>query len=287
MTERDGYIAGVPCWVDTSQPEPHRAAEFYRQLFGWTIEDRMPPGSDAPYLVATIRGGTAAAITGVDDALPVARTWHTFVAVDSADEAAARAAAAGATVVLEPRDVGEAGRTAMLADPEGALFSVWQAGRNRGLQVVNEHGALNFNGLATRDRAGAEAFYGELFGWKALDLPSGPMWALPGYGDHLEERHPGLRDQMAAMGAPDGFIDVVAAIEPIDPADDASPAHWTVTFGVDDVDEVAATATRLGATVVAGPFDAPWTRQAVIDDPQGTRFTASQFVPENQPSPGR
>ena len=80
---------------------------------------------------------------------------------------------------------------------------------------MNEHGALNFNGLATRDQAAAEAFYGAVFGWKILRLPSGPMWTLPGYGDHLEEKSPGLRDQMAGMDAPDGFIDVVARIDPI------------------------------------------------------------------------
>ena len=108
------------------------------------------------------------------------------------------------------------------------------------------------------------------------------MWMLPGYGDHLEERSPGLRQQMAQMGAPDGFIDVVAALNPIAEDDSEVPAHWSVTFGVDDADATAAKATTLGGEVVTGPVDAPWTRLAVIKDPQGATFIASQFVPENK-----
>jgi hypothetical protein len=108
------------------------------------------------------------------------------------------------------------------------------------------------------------------------------MWTLPGYGDHLEESRPGLREQFAKMGAPDGFIDVVAAIQPIVAGDSHTQPHWNVTFGVDDADATAAKAAALGGQVVAGPIDAPWTRMVVIKDPQGAAFIASQFVPENK-----
>ena len=159
---------------------------------------------------------------------------------------------------------------------------VWQANNHKGAQVVNEHGSLNFNGLATRDPDGAKAFYGAVFGWETLSLPAGSMWTLPGYGDHLEEANPGLGEQMAAMGAPKGFIDVVAALTPIGEEDSDTPAHWSVTFGVDDADATAAKASELGGEIVAGPLDAPWTRMAVIKDPQGAIFIASQFVAENK-----
>ena len=121
-----------------------------------------------------------------------------------------------------------------------------------------------------------------MFGWQTLALLGGVMWTLPGYGDHLEENAPGLRDQMAQMGAPGGFIDVVAALEPIAHDDSETRAHWSVTFGVDDADATAAKASELGGVVVAGPVDAPWARKAVINDPQGATFIASQFVPENR-----
>jgi hypothetical protein len=87
---------------------------------------------------------------------------------------------------------------------------------------------------------------------------------------------------MTQMGAPEGFIDVVAALNPIADDDSATPAHWNVTFAVDDADATAATAKALGGEIVAGPLDAPWTRMAVIKDPQGATFVASQFVPENK-----
>ena len=84
------------------------------------------------------------------------------------------------------------------------------------------------------------------------------------------------------MGAPDGFIDVVAALTPIADGDTTTPAHWSVTFGVDDVEATAAAAKELGGEVVSGPFDAPWTRMVILKDPQGATFIASQFVLENK-----
>jgi hypothetical protein len=281
MPERNGYIPGVPCWVDTSQPDPAAVLPFYGGLFGWEYEDVMPEGSGTSYHIARIRGGDVAAIGPVAEGAPPMAVWNTYIWVDSADESTARAQELGATVIAEPFDVMDSGRMAVLADPEGAVISLWQAGTHRGAQVVNEHGALNFNGLATRDRAGAEAFYGGLFGWETLDLGAGVMWTLPGYGDHLEENSPGLREQMEGMGAPPGFIDVVAALNPIPDGDTETPAHWSVTFGVDDADATAAQVTELGGEIVGGPFDAPWTRLVVLKDPGGAVVIASQFVAEN------
>ena len=128
--------------------------------------------------------------------------WNTYIWVDDVDASVATVREAGGTVVTEPFDVMDAGRMAVVADPEGAPFCLWQAGQHKGATVVNEHGALNFNGLATRDVERAKAFYGAVFGWEVLSLPAGLMWTLPGYGDHLEESTPGLRAQMEQMGAP-------------------------------------------------------------------------------------
>jgi predicted enzyme related to lactoylglutathione lyase len=282
MPERDGYIPGVPCWVDTSQPDPEAALPFYRGLFGWEFEDVMPEGSEGKYFIGRIRGGDAAAVGSIPDGAPPMAMWNTYVWVESADETATKAGDAGGGVAIEPFDVMDAGRMAVLTDPEGAAFCVWQAKNHKGAKVVNERGSLNFNGLATRDPEAAKAFYGAVFGWRTLALPAGVMWTLPGYGDHLEERSPGLREQMAQMGAPEGFIDVVAALNPIAADDSETPANWSVTFAVDDADSIVAKARELGGEVVAGPFDAPWTRVAVIKDPQGATFIASQFVPDNK-----
>jgi predicted enzyme related to lactoylglutathione lyase len=246
----------------------------------------MPPGSGGSYFMARIRGGDVAAIGSLPDGAPQTATWNTYVWVDSADAAASAVRDAGGTALMEPFDVMESGRMAMFADREGATFCVWQAGEHKGARIVNEAGSLNFNGLATRDVAGAKSFYGSVFGWRTLALEGGvEMWTLPGYGDHLEQDNPGLRRQVAEVGGPPGFEDVVAAINPIAADEPDVAAHWSVTFAVDDADATAAKAAELGGTVVVPPFDAPWVRATVIADPQGAAFIASRFVPENRDVP--
>jgi predicted enzyme related to lactoylglutathione lyase len=268
----------VPCWIDTTQPDPEAAASFYSGLFGWEFENVMPAEEQAKYLIGRIRGGDVAAVSSQWPGAPPEAVWNTYIWVDDADDAAAKAREAGGSVLSEPMDVPEAGRTAVLADPEGAVFSVWQARGHKGARVVNEHGALNFNVLKTGDRETAKRFYDAVFGWTTLDLGSGEFWAMSAYGDHLETLTPGTRARAAEFGAA-GFEDVVAAINPL--AGDAR-ASWGVTFGTEDADATAAKAVELGGTVVVPPVDAPYSRFTVLRDPQGATFTASAFVPENK-----
>ena len=282
MSVKDRYIPGVPCWADTSQPDPEAAVEFYRGLFGWELEDVMPPDQPGRYFTARLEGGDVAAIGSVDEGAPQEATWNTYVWVESADATAARAQDAGGRVVVAPFDVGDAGRMAVLADREGAVVMVWEPRRHRGAQVVNEPGSVNFNDLNSRDPEAAQAFYGAVFGWRTLDLGGGAMWTLPGYGAFLDSLFPGTLQRMADLGAPEGFEDVVASLHVLPDDQPDTPAHWGVTFAVEDADAVAARAAALGGTVLMGPFDAPWVRMAVLADPQGATFTASQFVPENR-----
>jgi predicted enzyme related to lactoylglutathione lyase len=214
--------------------------------------------------------------------MPPTAAWNTYVWVDSADEAATKVLAAGGRVVTDPFDVLDAGRAAVVTDPEGAVFRVWQARAHKGAQIVNEPGSLNFNGLNTRNADRARSFYGSVFGWTTLAFGA-EMWLLPGYGEFLEQRDPGLRERMAESSAPEGFENVVATLNEItEDRPDVSP-HWSVTFAVDDADVIAERAAELGGEVVVAPVDAPWVRMTVITDPQGATFTASKFVPENQP----
>jgi predicted enzyme related to lactoylglutathione lyase len=283
MSEQDRYIPGVPCWVDTSHPDPEAATAFYGDLFGWAFEDVMPADAPVRYFMARLPGGDVGAIGGqMPDAPQQPATWNTYVWVDDADATAAKVREAGGTVVSEPMDVFDSGRTAVFADPEGAAISVWQPKAHRGAAVVNEHGSVNFNNLNSRDLAAAEAFYGAVFGWELLTVGDGAMWALPAYGDFLERRTPGTRQGMADMGAPPRFEEVVAGAMTVPNDQPDVPAHWSVTFAVDDADAIATRAAELGGTVIVPPFDAPWVRTTVIADPQGATFTASKFVPENK-----
>ena len=283
MPERDGYIPGVPCWVDTSQPDPEASLDFYSGLFGWEFENVLPAESPGKYFIGRIRGGDAAAVGSIPEGAPPMAMWNTYVWVESADETASKVRDAGGSVVTEPFDVMDSGRMAVFTDPEGAAICAWQANEHKGARIVNEHGSLNFNGLNTRDAEGAKAFYGEVFGWTTLALGGGAeMWTLPGYGDYLARDNPDLRKAVAEAGGPEGFEDVVASINPIPDDQPDTPAHWSVTFAVDDADAAADKASELGGKVVAPPFDAPWVRMTILTDPQGATFIASKYVPENK-----
>ena len=173
MPERDGYIPGVPCWVDTTQPDPDAAAAFYRGLFGWEFEETMPAGSGGKYLIARVRGGDVAAVSSQPQGAPSDAVWNTYIWVENADAAAAKAREAGGSVVSEPFDVTDAGRMAVLADPEGAVFCVWQARRAQG--------------CARRQRAGLTE----------LQRPQHPR---PGGGEELLRRRLRLDDARPRRG---------------------------------------------------------------------------------------
>lgn len=136
-------------------------------------------------------------------------------------------------------------------------------------------GAWNFAYLRTSDPA-ARDFYELVFGWEFADLDFATLIRCPGYGDHLAATvDPHIRERQASVATPPHFEDAIAWLAP---ADDDEPPHWHVAFTVADRDDTAATAERLGATVVTAT-DTEWTRDALIRDPQGGTFTASEFVP--------
>jgi predicted enzyme related to lactoylglutathione lyase len=274
MQKRDSYPPGVPCWIDATHPDAGAAAAFYGDLLGWTYEDRMP--GEAHYFVAQLDGLDAAGFAEGGSS-----AWLTYVSVEDADAAAARVREAGGSVTLEPQDVMDLGRTAIFTDPAGAAFAVWQPGRRAGLGVVNAPGSWNWSNLHARDLDGAARFYGAVFGWEATTIELGPgmestMFRLPGYGDFLAERDPGLRERHADPSVPPGFSDAVAWVEPL-AAD--GPPRWHVTFSAADTDAVVARAAELGGEILHEPFDAGPVRMATLRDPQGAAFSVNTYAP--------
>ena len=273
------YPPGVPCWIDTTQPEIDAAANFYAGLFGWTFRQAAPGGGTDRYLVAQLDG---ADVAGIASGREETTAWSTYITVEDADAAANRLVAAGAVLRAPSTDAGEDGRSAALADPEGVEFRLWQPKRQGGAQAVNQPGTWNFSDLHTRNPEAAVSFYQGAFGWQVDrvgfgdDADFGLMVRLPGYGDHLEATvDPEIRTRQSEFAAPPGFADAVAWIVPI--GADRTP-HWHVTFAVADRDRTALDAERLGAQVLRQD-DTGWTREALIRDPQGAVFTASQFTP--------
>jgi predicted enzyme related to lactoylglutathione lyase len=271
------YPAGVPCWVDTEQPDVEAAMNFYSGIFGWEFEDVAPSGgigsSTGRYVIATLDGQEAGAISGPGTGVA---EWNTYISVDEADAAAQHLLSVGATLKSAPTDAGAGGVQAVLADPEGAEFRIWQAGGRPGAQAVNLPGGWNFSDLHTTDTETAAAFYTTAFDWQFDTLDFGIMIRRPGYGDHLEATvDPNIRVRQSSDLVPRGFEDAVAWLASAAPGE---RPQWHVTFTVADRDRAAKDAERLGG-VILGQDDTKWTRTVLIRDPGGAVFTASQFTP--------
>jgi predicted enzyme related to lactoylglutathione lyase len=279
MTPRETYPPGVSCFIDTERSDVDAAMAFYGGLFGWSFNELAPKDAPNRFAMAELDGLAVAGIgAGPSAAHPA---WSTYISVEDADAMVEKVEAAGGKTLLAPMDVGEAGRTATFADPEGAAFRVWQAGRTAGAQLVNAPGAWNWSDLETRDIAAAKAFYGAVFGWEyqEVDFGAGPsaMIRVPGYGDHLEAITPGTLASHKELGAPEGFSDAIGWMQP--PATEDGPPRWAVTFSVADADDTAARTPALGGTVLVEPFDVPYVRMAVIRDPDGVTFAIGKFQP--------
>lgn len=276
MSSTNTYREGVPCWIDTLQPDPEAAVAFYGPLLDWTFDPPvpMPDGLAGEYRTARHDGRLVAGIGQAPVGLPTA-AWTTYIAVDGAgtpddlgatgaravavdglDAAVARAVAAGGTVVVPPTKHGDAGRVAVLVDPAGVGFGLWQAGSRGGAEQVNEPGSWTMSSLHAGDGEQASAFFGTLFGWQADVVPGTPVafWRLDGYVG-------GVASQPMPR-------DVVAVLAPIGPGD-PTPPHWSVALRVADVDAVVRRALELGGTVLLPPTDTPGFRSAVVADPQG------------------
>jgi hypothetical protein len=280
LNVRDGYIEGVTCWVDVELPDPEAGSEFYGSLFGWEFEDRMLPDAPGNYFAARLRGLDVGAVGSRPPEADWPPAWNTYVWMESAQKAADAVKANGGAVLMEPFDIPGAGRMAVLADPQGAAFRVWEPHGHNGAQLVNAPDMWNFSGLTTTDPEAAIAFYRAVFGWEASPEEDGfRFFAVPGYGDFLERSDPALRKRLDEDDAPTGFADATAWLASMEGQPQGTPPNWGVTFAVDDADAKAARAAELGGKVLVEPFDAPPVRMAVLSDPQGAVFSVSKYTP--------
>jgi predicted enzyme related to lactoylglutathione lyase len=269
MSERDGYGPGVPCWVATVHPDPEKAVSFYTELFGWEATNLMPPELPSKYFVCTRRGRDVAAVASErSSGATSSPAWDTYIWAESADDTIAKVTDAGGSVVIEPYDHLHVARMAVVADPAGAVFGVWQPSEHRGAQLVNEPGAWSMSQLNTRDPEAAKAFYGRVFGWEIDTFEMGEgeitLWRLPGYVGG-EPTQPVSRDVVGVMVPMSGDQS----------AEDVS-AHWSVDFWVDDVDVAAEKAGELGGEVKISPFDTSVGKTALLADAQGAVFSVSK-----------
>ncbi|MGH9424031.1 MAG: VOC family protein, partial [Thermoanaerobaculia bacterium] len=233
----------------------------YQSLFGWEVNEQ-PIGPTDVYSMFQVRGkavGAASTQQANEKQMGVPPHWNSYVTVANVDEATKKAESLGAKVFAPPFDVMDAGRMAVLQDPTGAVFQIWQANRSIGAQVLNEPGALCWTELTTTDTKAAEAFYTKLFGW----VPKhGGVGTPMEYTEFSVNGTPGI----GMMAKPK---DMPAHI----------PSYWMPYFQVASCDASTAKAKELGGKAMVGPQDIPGTgRFTIISDPQGAIFALFEFA---------
>jgi uncharacterized protein len=256
MPETNAFDTGKFCWADLATTDPEAGKAFYSSLFDWEIEDMPIPGGGT-YSMARVKGRYVGAVSAQMDeekAQGVPPHWNVYVSVDDVDTYAKRAEAAGGTVLMQPFDVLDSGRTAVIADPTGAVFCMWQPQEHPGYGLVNEPGAMDWNELMSPDPERARAFYTELFDWKAETAPMGEGAEASDYTVFSVGEQP----VAGLMQTPEGL---------------EMPPSWTVYYNVADCDATAAKVTELGGQVYFGPhFMETVGKFATCADPQGAVF---------------
>lgn len=255
MPEFSSHPPGTFSWPELATTDQQAGVAFYRTVFGWDVHEQ-PIGPAETYSMFRLRGKeVAAAYTMRSDEreLRIPPHWNSYVAVSNVDEAAARAKALGGAVLAPPFDVIDAGRMAVLQDPQGAVFQVWQANRHPGARILREPGALCWTELITSDTKSAEQFYTQLFGWSAKTGTDGG--STPPYTEF-------------SVGATAG-----AGMMAAQPEWGQVPPHWTPYFQVADCDASAQQAVAAGGKMMMPPTEISRVgRFAMIQDPQGAVF---------------
>ncbi|WP_282791913.1 VOC family protein [Streptomyces sp. CC224B] len=252
------YVTGSPIWVDLGTTDMDGAAAFYRGLFGWDFERG---GEEVGgYGLFRRDGRTVAGGMTVTPEMG-APAWSVYFRTPDADATARQVEQAGGRTTWEPADVLDLGRMAGFTDPGGAAFSVWQPGRNPGLELVDAPGALVWTELYAPDTEAAAAFYGTVFGWRTLGQPfEGGTYTMV---------YPGA-------GSED---DMFGGLWPLDqdPVEREAGACWMPYFQVDDIDAVVERARATGGTVRAERMDLKEVGAfAKLADPYGARFALMQ-----------
>ncbi|MGY0019969.1 VOC family protein [Streptomyces sp. YJ-C3] len=258
------FVTGSPNWMDLGTPDLDGAISFYGGVFGWRFRSAGPDAGG--YGMFQLDGRTVAGAMTVtpDQGGPA---WSVYFQSADADATAKAVEQAGGAVLFRPMDVMDQGRMAILADPAGAAFGIWQPGVNKGLDHVTEDGGLNWVELYTPDVAAAKDFYGVVFGWGAFDVefPGGTYTTVS----------PAGTDENGMFG---GVVPLDS-----DPAEAGAGPHWTPYLHVPDVDATAGKVQELGGTVRSAPVSLPGVgRIAKLADPYGAGFAVIKGDPEQQ-----
>jgi predicted enzyme related to lactoylglutathione lyase len=248
MSKIEKHQPGDFCWFELGTTDQNAAKPFYAAVLGWTPSDHpMPP--DGVYTTFKLNDADVAGAYTLrpQEAATIPPHWNLYVAVANADDTARRAAELGATIVEPPFDIPHVGRMAVLQDPTGAYFNIFQPGDHRGTGIGDESGTFSWADLSTPDPDRATAFYKELFGWTIGPAPNYPS------------SYPVIQQGANPVGGMQ--------------RNSTSPPHWLLFFLCDDVDAAAAKTIESGGAVHLAPMTMGGARFAALADPQGAAFS--------------
>jgi uncharacterized protein len=260
MPHVDQHPPGEFCWLELATIDQNAAKKFYSALFGWNVND-FPMGPGDEYTIFRVDGrDVAAGFTLRPDQKErgVPPHWLIYIAVENADQSAAKASSLGGKVLAPAFDAMEAGRMAVIQDPTGAVFCLWQAKGNTGLGITGDSGTFCWADLITPDPERARQFYSGLFGWQLTT------------GEH----------------DPSGYLHIkngekfIGGIPPTRHQGPNSVPHWLSYFYVADVDDATKKAQGLGAMIYAPPMTIEGAgRMSIVGDPQGAAFALFKESP--------
>ncbi|MFI1937387.1 VOC family protein [Streptomyces purpureus] len=257
------YVTGSPNWLDLAAPDMEAAQRFYEGIFDWTFQSAGPEAGGYGMFQSENRTVAGAMTVPPEQGPP---SWTVYFQTPDAEATAKAVQAGGGSVAVEPMDVFDMGRMAVFTDPAGVGFAAWQPGTNKGLDVVNEDGALFWLELYAPDTDSALTFYRSVFGWETTSLP------MPGDAGNYLMINPSGQGADAMFG---GIVPV-----DLDPAEAAEGPYWAPYFHVADVDATVAKAEQLGGTVRMAPVDLEGVgRIAKLADPFGARFAIMKSSP--------
>ncbi|MFQ4148272.1 VOC family protein [Arthrobacter sp. LAPM80] len=233
-----------------------KSQEFYAALFGWTYDvgDQETYGG---YTTAFKDGKSVAGLMqSQEDGQGYPDMWSTYLRVDNIEQTMAAAKNAGAMPFMEPMDVPEQGKMAMIGDPGGAAVGMWEFGGHTGFQAHEVDGAAAWHELHSKDYAAAVDFYTNIFGLQASVMSDTPEFRYTNLVDGGKE--------LAGIMDASGYL----------PAE--VPSSWQIYFQTNDVDAAIALALTMGATIVNPAEDSPYGRIAGLTDCTGAMFKLVQ-----------
>ncbi|MCF8568960.1 VOC family protein [Gordonia sp. HY002] len=245
---------GAPIWFDLASSDPDRAAAFYGELFGWDVSE--PNAELDGYRNFSANGRLVAGLIQAPGE-GVADVWSVYFKVADAAAEVEKAQSAGGSVIVPPMPVGDLGVTALLTDPAGAAYGLWQVGSHAGFSERGTHGTPYWFDEMTMDYAASTDYYTRTLHWELEEVGTGGDPNSTGPDRYSVVTPPGAADSAAGIMSAAGMFG------------DGHPSFWQVYITVDDVAATLAKVTALGGEVLMPGEVTPWGTLASFKDPMG------------------